>query len=197
MSAHSAQRHLMACHECDCLHEVELPLQAHTLRCARCNAVLMRWRPGNGQAFVAWLCVALILYWIANAFPFMTLETSGRERHIFLATSIAALYQRAMPALAVLAFVLVLLAPLARIVSLLYLTLARRGPWWLWVYRLATGLVPWNMAEIYLLGALVAVVKLADLGALMPGPGFWAFLGLVLVMAWVEHTWDKHAPWHT
>jgi len=60
---------------------------------------------------------------------------------------------------------------------------ARR--WALWSVRMA----PWGMTEVYLLGALVAFVKLDDLAAVVVGPALYAFALMSALTAWsATHT---------
>ena len=42
---------------------------------------------------------------------------------------------------------------------------------------------PWSMTEVFLLGVLVSVVKLARLATIIPGMSMIAFLALVFIMA--------------
>jgi paraquat-inducible protein A len=51
------------------------------------------------------------------------------------------------------------------------------------------------MAEIFMVGVAVALVKLADLATLSMGPAFWSFTAIVLLMAVKDTQMDKHAIW--
>jgi paraquat-inducible protein A len=42
---------------------------------------------------------------------------------------------------------------------------------------------PWSMTEIFLLGALVAIVKLANWVPVVAGAGIWAMAGLTVILA--------------
>jgi paraquat-inducible protein A len=42
---------------------------------------------------------------------------------------------------------------------------------------------PWSMTEVFLLGALVAIVKLANWVPITAGPGIWAIAALTMVLA--------------
>ena len=47
--------------------------------------------------------------------------------------------------------------------------------------RLAEGLRPWSMAEVFAIGCAVSLVKIADLAHVSLGPAFWMFAALVVV----------------
>lgn len=188
--------HLIACHECDMLHHKAELQTGESAHCSRCHAVLYRYRPHALEQAFALLCAALVLFWIANSFPFLAMQAQGQVREISLFSTVAALYQNRMFGLAVLVFIVLLFIPLLRILGLLYVLLsvklARRIPAWVW--RIVELLTPWSMMEIYLLGALVALVKLADMGTIIVGIAFWAFMALVIAMTWARSCVDS--LWH-
>jgi len=48
--------------------------------------------------------------------------------------------------------------------------------------RLMQSLRPWGMIEVFLLGVLVAVVKLSSMATVVPGPALWAFVALTVTL---------------
>ncbi|MNY79592.1 Paraquat-inducible protein A [compost metagenome] len=51
------------------------------------------------------------------------------------------------------------------------------------------------MLEVYLMGVLVAIVKLSDLAELTLGLGMACFVGLLLVQVWLEVVMSPHQVW--
>jgi paraquat-inducible protein A len=49
--------------------------------------------------------------------------------------------------------------------------------------RLLHRMRPWSMTEVFLLGALVAIVKLANWVPITAGAGLWAIAALTMVLA--------------
>jgi paraquat-inducible protein A len=50
----------------------------------------------------------------------------------------------------------------------------------------------WSMSEVFLLGAIVALVKLGDLATVTPDAGIWAFGALAWLITLVtsfDHRW--------
>ena len=50
----------------------------------------------------------------------------------------------------------------------------------------------WSMPEVFLLGAIVALVKLGDLATVIPDTGLWAFGALTWLITLVtsfDHRW--------
>jgi paraquat-inducible protein A len=63
------------------------------------------------------------------------------------------------------------------------------------VFRITELLRPWAMMEVYLLGVIVAYVKLSDLARLELGIALFAFVGLIVVMIAAEAALEPHEIW--
>ena len=53
---------------------------------------------------------------------------------------------------------------------------------------------PWSMTDVFLLGALVAVVKLSAWVDVVAGEGIWAIGGLTILLA-ILSRYDSRAWW--
>jgi paraquat-inducible protein A len=53
------------------------------------------------------------------------------------------------------------------------------------------------MLEVYLMGILVAIVKLIDMAELHIGVGLACFIGLLLSQIWLEVTMSRHQVWES
>ena len=54
---------------------------------------------------------------------------------------------------------------------------------------------PWGMVEVFMLGVLVSLVKLAHLAGIVPGIALWAFAALMFVMAAIASVLDPRDLW--
>ena len=63
------------------------------------------------------------------------------------------------------------------------------------VFRGTVYLSPWSMMEIYLFGAIVALVKLATMANIELGYSFWAFAFLNVLTAASLQMIDNHSLW--
>jgi paraquat-inducible protein A len=63
------------------------------------------------------------------------------------------------------------------------------------VFVLVERLSPWSMIEIFVLGVLVAYVKLGDLVTIHLGTGIFALFVLTFVMVWADGALDRQAIW--
>jgi paraquat-inducible protein A len=147
------------------------------------------------------LLAGLILFAISNLSPFLTLEIEGRTQETVLLTGIVALYQQGQPGLAGLVLLTGMVFPLAQLVGYLYVLLPLRLgtvlPGTAVVYRWVRHIQPWSMMEIFFLGLLVSVVKLAGMAQVVPGVALFAFMILIfilpaaLVAIDVRSIWDR------
>ena len=109
------------------------------------------------------------------------------------------LYAEGMWGLAIAVFFTAILAPGLRIALLLYLLLPLRlgyaPPLFTRVFRWDLRLVPWEMMDVFMLGILVAVVKLADMATIVPGTSLWAFVMLIFLLAAAQAFLDPREVW--
>jgi paraquat-inducible protein A len=54
---------------------------------------------------------------------------------------------------------------------------------------------PWGMVEVFVLGTLVAVVKLAHLATVVPGVALWSFGALIVVLCVANAGFDVEQAW--
>ncbi|WP_134679625.1 paraquat-inducible protein A [Paracoccus ravus] len=179
---------LVACPRCDALH-VEHDLEpGETARCVRCNVVLARPRAGAFTRIIALSVASLVLLIGAMFFPFLEISRMGFGNQTSLFGVAMAFSEGPLMPLTVALMVTILGLPMLRSVLLVYtlLPLSRNRPplaHAVWAFRLSETLRPWSMAEIFVIGTALALVKVAGLAAISLGPAFWAFCALILVNA--------------
>ena len=59
----------------------------------------------------------------------------------------------------------------------------------------ACRLRPWAMAEVFLIGVVVALVKIGGMATVTLGPAFWAMAGLVLLVVYEASSLDEWSIW--
>jgi len=180
------QQNLIACHDCDLLQRA-LPLDRRAItRCRRCFAELYRPRSENLDRTLAFTLAAAILFMLANAFPIVGLELQGRTTAATLFGMAQALWQQNMKPLAVLVFFTTEIVPAVQLTAMAYLLIPLRlgrVPSKLpLALRALQAVRPWGMIEVFLLGVLVAIIKLSSMAQVIPGPALWAFGGLTVLL---------------
>jgi paraquat-inducible protein A len=191
--------HLIACHECDLLQHIPRQRQGGKARCRRCSAVLHRSVRDSLNRTLALTFAGLVLYSVANTFPFLAFKMQGQVTQTTLSTGVIDLYHQGMWELALLVLLTSILVPLLQLLLLLYILLPikfNRTPWMLaHVFRLQQSLGPWGMMEVFMLGILVAVVKLGDMAQIVPGLALWSFAILIFVLAGAAAALDPEIIW--
>ncbi|MEM7711042.1 MAG: paraquat-inducible protein A [Pseudomonadota bacterium] len=191
---------LVCCPVCDALHEVHEVAVGQRLRCVRCNTVIAVGRPEAILRIVVLAITALILMTIVIFYPFLTLQNGVFTSRASVFETVMSFSEGVMAPLsfAVAAFVIVL--PVTRLGTLVWalgpLAIGRGPlPGAAFALRWAEILRPWSMAEIFMVGVAVALVKLADLATLQMGPAFWSFAAIVVITALKDTQMSKHSIW--
>ena len=191
---------LIACHECDTLHQLPDLRPGRTLRCSNCKAVLLNYPKGGLDRPMALYLAAAILFIFANVFPFLTLDIQGREEMTTLLGTSMVLYSEGMGELAVVVLITSVLGPALLITSSLYVLVGVRLDRSLPGLRTALSwirhLEPWGMLDVFMLGVLVSFVKLAGMATIHIGLSLYAFTGLIFVAAAASAAFEPHLLWH-
>jgi len=190
---------LVACESCDLLHE-EHPLEdRQDARCSRCDGMLYRGRVRTLENTLAWALAALALLVVANVYPFLTLSMEGQVQDNRIITGVILLWNSGYQPLAVLILWASILAPLAKILAMIYVTAPTLAGWTApgvpFLTRIQKQLGPWAMLDVYMLAVLATLAKLASMASITPGPGAFAFVGLMLVSAGANSAFDDRAVW--
>ena len=189
----------IACHECDLLYELPTLPEGSVAKCSRCGAVLHRHKRDSLDRTLSWTIAGLILFALANAYPFLALKSEGLVHETNLITGVQQLYKQDMRSVAVLVFLTSILFPFLQLAGTLYVLLPlkfNRLPWKVApVFRFIRSLQPWAMMEVFMIGILVSVVKLAKMAKVVPGLALYSFIILIFVLAAVAASLDPHLVW--
>lgn len=180
---------LIACHECDAIYQRLNLKRLEIAHCERCGAELERNVERQVAHMVPLAITCLIVFIIANSFPIVQIEMQGIRSDTTLMGAVMALSNEGMFSVAMLVLGTTMLFPLLQLLILLYLLLPlpRHGTMagFNLLARLLLLLRPWGMVEVFLLGVLVAIIKLSSLARVIPGVALWAFAGLTVLLVLV------------
>jgi paraquat-inducible protein A len=189
----------MACHDCDLLHQLPAVSDGMIVTCCRCGALLARPKKNSLERTLALAVTGLILLVLANSFPFLGFKIHGQVRHTLLLTGIRQFYNSGMPGLATLVFFTTVAAPSAQLAALIYILLPlkfhRQAPGMFHVFRWLQRLQPWSMMEVFMVGILVSIVKLAKMAQILPDVAAFCFMALIFVLAACLAALDPHIIW--
>ena len=167
--------------------------------CARCGATLFRRHRSTIEITLALTSAAAILFVVANVYPFLSFEMQGQVTRTTLASGTVALWNGGLGAVAVLVVLTPILAPALQIALLLYvlapLHFHRPAPFAIDAFRWVERCRPWSMMEVFLIGILVATVKLSDMADIVPGIALFAFGLLIPLLAAGTSFLDAELVW--
>lgn len=191
---------LIACPKCDALHLAAAVAEGEKARCRRCHATLIAPSRDAFARVIALALTVLVLMVAAIFFPFLKLQAGQIEHHSSVFDTVASFSHRAMLPLSIAVAALIVVIPVVRVLAILYV---------LWplirgrvafahaetAMRLAEALKPWSMAEVFVIGVAVSLVKLGGIAHLSLGPAFWAFAAMVIVVALQDTFMCKWTIW--
>ena len=191
----------MACHECDLLVRTLSSSTGSDAYCPRCNALLFRVRKNALEKAVALACAALILLVLANCFPVVGLNIKGQHTATTVIGAATQLWLDGEPLVGIVVATTVVLVPAIELLAVLYLVVSlrqgRRPPAFVPVLRTVQISHTWAMVEIFILGVLVALVKLTHYADVLPGAAMGCFGLLALILTWLATILDSHLLWHS
>ena len=191
---------LIACHDCDLLQQrIELPTKSKA-QCGRCGAVLYRDIPNSIDRTIALSIAGLVLFICANLFPFLAFEVSGRSVQATLLSGAIALNNQGMWEVATLVVITCVAAPLFQLLLMLYLFIPLKFNQLPYAtakaFRWLREIQSWNMIEVFMVGVLVALVKLTKMAIIVPGLALWSFMGLIIVLTAAAAAIDPELVWN-
>ena len=190
---------IIACHECEHLYRYEPIEPGAKANCSYCGALLYRNVPNSLVRSLALYISALILFLIANYYPFLSLKLGGRVEQNILISGGLALYKLGMGELGLLIFLTSVGFPFITIVGMLYLIIPLRfgylpkgaAP----VYRVINAIAPWSLVSVFMLAVLIAFVKLQDIAEVLPGTAAYALSVLLVVYTAARASFDPRLLW--
>jgi len=167
--------------------------------CPRCSFILTRYFSHARSKLFALSTTALTFMLLTLFFPFLIFNAQGSERTVFYVESIQSLGQGTYIFVVVFLLATTLLIPAILLLGINYVLISSKFkialPYTREVLRTVFYLRPWNMAEIFLLGILVSMVKIASLAEVSFGSSFFAFVLYILSMAASRFYLDRLQVW--
>ncbi|PID60102.1 MAG: paraquat-inducible membrane protein A [Gammaproteobacteria bacterium] len=190
----------IACRSCDLLHQRPVLASGERARCVRCGDVIASNIPNGTDRVLASAIAGCVLIVVAVTLPFFDVSLAGLESRISLLDAVAALWQRGMLVLAVLVLASMIFLPFLRfLVLVIVFARIRYGskPTDLdrQAFQYALLLEPWAMAEVFMVGVSVSLVKVASQAQVGLGSAFWAVLLLVVVTVYMKYSLSPEAVW--
>jgi paraquat-inducible protein A len=190
---------LWICEHCDTVYRRRKLARGEVARCLRCDAILARHHSIGVRGMLALTITAMIAFVQANIWPIVTLGLNGQQISTTLWGCIMMMWQEHSQVVAVIAALTLFFFPIMKMGLLFWVLFfarqGRRAPGFrnvmVWLYRVG----PWTMTEVFVLGALVAIVKAHMYFDVAPNAGIFAYGVLMLIITAfssidVRRLWD-------
>lgn len=191
-----AKQRVIECHECGNIVQVPQLQHRQKAKCPRCGFILTQLNYQAVDRMIAFASAALLFLSLSLPFTFLGFSANGQQQTIDIIQGLAVLIDEDYFFLAVIQFLAIVALPMLVMLALLYLlipyrlgtTAIKSGFFLKWIYRL----IPWCMAEIFLVGVLVSLIKISSLADVSLGMSFYAYIGFTLCMTATLLHMDKH-----
>ncbi len=190
----------VSCPDCDLIVELPALRDGQRAFCPRCNHLLTHRAHRALERSAAFAMAALIFLLLANLYPFLSFEASGREQVMTLLQSAQELYKTGSQVLSffVLAFIIIFpgLILISQLLVLIPIVLKKRPVigcrlWARFIFTLG----PWSMAEVFILGVLASLTKIASMATIVLGLSFWAYVAFALCFLIAVTRLDRYQFW--
>jgi paraquat-inducible protein A len=198
MHYQSSPANLVICEYCDAVH-TRSPLQRREIaHCQHCGSELYRHSHLDLGVMMALTVASTIMFVIANCYPIVALNMQGLSSQATLWETLLFTLDSNVGAIAVLAAGSAFFFPLIQILLFAYVLIplraGRRPAAFIGAMHALRQLRPWSMVEVFMLGAVVSVVKLTAVADVAPQIGLWGFAALTLLLTALS-SFDLHELW--
>ncbi|MCK7596379.1 paraquat-inducible protein A [Microbulbifer sp. CAU 1566] len=188
-----------ACHQCDLLLTRDRAPVGQRLICPRCGATLHRNMERSVAHTAALSLTGLLLFIPTASLPLLEFSLFSFGAENTLMNGVRSLFAAGYIWLASIVLFCSVLAPLGKFLLLAFISW---GSGWVsmgkpvaralrWYHHLQE----WGMLDVYMLGILVALVKMSDLGKMSVEPGLYCFVAMMVVSSAATVSFDAETVW--
>lgn len=189
---------LVICKYCDAVYGRTPLKRGEKAYCSQCGGELYRKSHSDIDVMLALTVASAIVFVIANVYPIIQLNMSGLSNQATLWDTLVFTLESNVGAIAVLAAAAAFFFPLIQILLFAYVLIpmraGRKPPAFIGAMHALREMKPWSMVEVFMLGAVVSVVKLTSVAAVAPQMGLWGFAVLTLLLT-ILSSFDLNELW--
>ncbi len=190
---------LIICYDCDLLFKNPSVDVGYALFCPRCGCKLCEPKKNSISRTLALSITALLLYLPASLMPLMTLDTFGFKQSCSIFDAVILFYDKGYLFVSLMVAFTSLLFPLIKLLLLfiisISLKLKRYSAFLPLFMRCYSFIDEWEMLDVYMIGILVTIIKMYHLVNIQYEPGFFFFIGLLVITFCSSTAMDKNLFW--
>ena len=187
------------CPDCDLLLPEKTPPLGYSISCPRCGKRLRKPKKNSVLRTFVLSTTGLLIYLPAILLPLMTFKSLGFSDSANVIESIVNFYQNDYYFVSLMVFFSSLVFPLLLLTIMfcisLNLLLGHYPAYLSRFFRTYQQLEEWSMVEVYLLGIMITIVKMADSSEIVYHSGIFCFVCLVLLSLAISTSIDKEYFW--
>lgn len=190
---------VIVCEYCDVVHQKTMLSKGETVYCLRCGSELDHFDQSLNLNLLPLSLTGIMMFIIANAFPILAMEIQGQTSEVTLLGSLILLNADGASLVAVLVLITTVLSPFMHLLIISYVIYASKThiqlPYVHFAIHFLQTMAPWGMVEVFMLGILVAFIKLGNLASIIPGVALWAFIAVSILMT-IIISYNPKNLWH-
>ncbi|WP_339775905.1 paraquat-inducible protein A [uncultured Methylophaga sp.] len=192
-------RRMRACHECDWVVVLPALRPGEHATCPRCEHILVRRHFRPAQRSMAYAISALIALILAISFPFVSFEARGISNNIELTQTATSMIGFHQPLVALIVALTIIVLPAVYLLGVIWLQFgllrAEPFPFSRGIARSLSHMHPWMMADVFIIAALVSLIKIAGMAQIELGASFWAFCAFAVLLLMTTRSIDADWMW--
>ena len=197
--ARTQRRRLRACHECDWVSALPPLNSGEKASCPRCSHVLVKRNRYPAQRSMALAIAAFVALLLAISFPFISFSVSGIGNRIELSQTATTLIGFHQPVVAIAVIMTIVVLPAVYLLGVIWLQFGllrdQPLPFSRDIARSLAHLTPWMMADVFIIGALVSLIKIVGIAQIELGISFWAFCVFAVLLLMTTQSLDADWMW--
>ena len=167
--------------------------------CPRCEHTLVRRQSNPAERSLALAVATLITLALSVAFPFLSFNISGIGNRIELTETASTLISLHQPLVALCVLLTVIILPTVYLMSLAWICIGiirgQQLPRSRQIARTLGYITPWMMADVFVIGALVSLIKIIGMADIELGMSFWTFCAYALLLLLTTQSVDRDWLW--
>ncbi|MGB0782844.1 MAG: PqiA/YebS family transporter subunit [Marinomonas sp.] len=192
---------ITTCEECDFVNSIPPLRRGERFRCQRCAHVLVNVHKHVSVRIMGSGLSALLMLAMSLSFPFLGFSSNGIERTVSLFDTLSVLLSQGYLVLSILLSLALFVFPVVYLLAILFLVWSFQHQYVLkfvqrYCVRWLLVIEPWLMVDVFLVGILVALVKMSSLADISLELSFWAFCGYVILLLKTMVLVDKRWLWN-
>jgi len=189
----------IACHDCDLLMLIPHLKHRQKAVCPRCGFILTRFYQHAPVKLLAFTLTALVFLTFSLKFPFLNFYLHGNEQSLTLIESIQSFSSLNYIFVSIFLFSTAIVIPLLFLLSIVYISWSFNSklllPLTMQTLKFALLILPWNMAEIFLVSILISLIKIMTLANVSFGLSFLFYILFIMSLSATLMYFDRYQLW--